>query len=245
MALPGEVDAYVRELARRWGEAFDGGLVGLYVHGSAAMGGWTLPLSDVDVLAVIGRTATAEEKVSAAAVVLGPALVAPGAGLEFSVVTTASLATVSERPPFELHGSTGHGAKVIDGEGHPGDPDLVLHYAVSRERGVAVVGPPVSSVFPVVPRAMVIRGLVDELGWAREHAPVRYQVLNALRAWAYAETGRLLSKFEAVGWAEGRGRYVELARAAWRAQVGEVVEVDADEVAELLDEAAEAIGRAS
>ena len=220
MALPPEVEAYARELAARWAAVFDHGLLGVYVHGSAAMSGWTLPLSDVDVLAVLDGPATRAQKDRAAAAIADPEFRAPGAGLEFSIVARSGLSKLNDRPPFELHGATGGGLKIVDGEGHRGDPDLVLHYAVCRERGVAVAGPPPTEMFPVVPREMLLKGVADELDWAVQHAPPRYQVLNALRAWAYAEDGVLLSKFEAVAWARERGNFASLAEAAWEAQAG-------------------------
>ena len=61
--------------------------------------------------------------------------------------------------------------KVVDGHGHPGDPDLVLHFAICRALGFTV--------FAHVPHRLVMARLADELTWAVEHAPPAYAVLNA------------------------------------------------------------------
>ena len=152
---------------------------------------------------MVSRSLRPDEKRGAAEALA--ALPAPGAGLELSIVTEASLKSVPERPRFELHVTTGSDAKVVDGERHRGDSDLVMHYAVCRERGVAVLGPPAAEVFPPVPRAMLLASFIEEVAWGLEHAPMRYAVLNACRAWAFAEGAGLLSKVEGAEWALTRG----------------------------------------
>jgi predicted nucleotidyltransferase len=221
-SVPPPVWDYAREVAAAIAGAADGALVGAYLHGSGAMGGWHTELSDVDLLAVVSRSLHPEQKRESAKAI--GELSAPGAGLEFSIVTRASLKDVRERPPFELHVTTGADAKVIDGKGHRGDSDLVMHYAVCRERGVAVLGPPPAEVFPVVPRAVLLAAFVEELAWGLEHAPVRYAVLNACRAWAFAEGAGLLSKVEGAEWALTRGALemgqADAIRSALAAQAG-------------------------
>jgi hypothetical protein len=98
-------------------------LVGLYLHGSAAMRAWTPTRSDVDLLAVVARSLTPSERRD-----IGEALLAmpsPGVGLEVSMVTA---------PPFELH-VAGAEDRMVDGSGH-GDDDLLAHFAMTRARGV-------------------------------------------------------------------------------------------------------------
>jgi hypothetical protein len=169
-SVPPPVWEYARAVAASLAGASDGALVGLYLHGSGAMGGWHPERSDVDLLGVVSRSLRPDEKRGAAEALA--ALPAPGAGLELSIVTEASLKSVPERPRFELHVTTGSDAKVVDGERHRGDSDLVMHYAVCRERGVAVLGPPAAEVFPPVPRAMLLASFIEEVAWGLEHAPM-------------------------------------------------------------------------
>lgn len=125
-------------------------------------------------------------------------------GLELSVVTRQSaLQPCWPAPRFELHVTTApEDSKVVDGHGRPGDPDLVLHYAICRAAGLLVGGDPrPREVFGSVPRRIVLERLVDELAWAVEHAPSEYVVLNACRAWRYAQEGDLVSKVDGGRWA--------------------------------------------
>ena len=98
--------------------------------------------------------------------------------------------------------------KVVDGHGHPGDLDLVLHFAVCRRLD--------PDVFAEVPRPLVLNQVADELAWAAEHNPTEYAVLNACRAWRYTVDGSLVSKVDGGHWAETRlaGPDLALVRAA-------------------------------
>jgi predicted nucleotidyltransferase len=203
--------AYASEIAQRLRSILSDRLAGLYLHGSAALGGWNPEQSDVDLLGVSTETIGSNTAEAIAAALTE--LEAPGKGLEFSLVTLPSLAGISPRPPFELHVATGADARVVSGAGHPGDADLVLHYAVCRARGVTVCGPQPGEVFPDIPRALALMAMLDELSWGLDHAPARYAVLNACRAWAFAEGKGILSKIEGGLWAIETGRHGAVARA--------------------------------
>ena len=190
------------------------------------MGGWHEPLSDVDLLAVVDRALSSEEKSTVASGLSG--LPAPGTGLECSLVTRSSLEPLVPSPRFELHITTGADAKVVDGAGHPGDSDLVMHFAVCRERGVAISGPPPNELFPEVPRLMLLEAFHDELAWGLANAPARYAVLNACRAWAFADEDRLLSKVEGGDWAIARGFEPPIVGAALAAQRGNEVTISGE-----------------
>ena len=115
--------------------------------------------------------------------------------------------------------------KVVDGHGHPGDLDLVLHFAVCHALGY---GP-----FAEVPPSLVLTQVADELGWAAEHNPSEYAVLNACRAWRYAVDGALVSKVDGGRWAERRltGSERTLVRDALALQSGrETAPLDPDVV---------------
>lgn len=197
-----------------------GWLVGGYLHGSAVLGGWHPEVSDVDLLVVVGDwPAAALDTVGDALAALLPRC--PGRGLELSVVHERAAATPAEPWPFLLHvDSTGPAPRRVAGSELPGDPDLLLHYAVTRLHGLAVCGPPPAEVFGAVPRAAVLAALRDELDWAVDHGAGPYVVLNALRAMAYAQEGVLLSKVEAGRRALSADPGSDAVRRALRAQQG-------------------------
>ena len=239
-ASPG-LAAYCGSVATTLRAILGESLSGLYLHGSGAMGGWVAELSDVDLLAVSDQPLSADEKQAVASALTSRDLPAPGVGLEFSLVWTASFEPMTPTPGFELHITTGVEPKVVDGAGHPGDPDLVMHYAVCRGRGVAILGPPPHLIFPEVPRQMLLQALADEVVWGLESAPLRYAVLNACRAWAFAQKGRLLSKIEGGAWALGRGAEVDAVLSALAAQRGDDAAIDRGAAERLVAQARKAL----
>jgi Nucleotidyltransferase domain len=141
------IEAYLTELTRRFGDLLGENLVGVYLHGSAALGDFSPKRSDLDVVAVVDRPLSAREKEAIAET--SRSCPASG-GLELHVVHECTIKP-AEAPRFELHLGSG---KVVDGSGHPGDADLPAHFAILREHGRALVGPPPASVFPPIPRAI-------------------------------------------------------------------------------------------
>jgi streptomycin 3"-adenylyltransferase len=200
--LPAEVLAYVSGLASALDAACPGP-TGVYLHGSAALGGFRPAGSDVDVLAVVaGPMPRGEQKALGARLAAVPGC--PGVGLEMSVITAPTTAAWREGR-FQVHVNTTESEPtVVPGGRHGRDPDLILHCAVCRERAVAVTGPPPAEVFDRVPRRVVLAAMVADLQWAKRRAPTRYAVLNACRAKRYADEGLLVSKVDGGEWFLGR-----------------------------------------
>jgi len=201
MHLQRKIMGFSRDVGRRLDRALGENLIGLYLHGSATMGAFQYLRSDFDMLAVVERPLTKDEQRVVAELLMDPEMPCPGSGLELSIVTDASLDVESHSPPFELHLCTVPEARTfVDGHGHPGDPDLLIHYAVAREKGRAIIGPPPEEMFPLIPRSWVLEAMADELGWALANATPGYAVLNAVRALRYAYTGDFVSKQEGAYW---------------------------------------------
>jgi len=188
-------------LAAAVAERCGGALVAAYLHGSSALGGWVAERSDVDVLFV-----AADDLAPAAIAPVGELLVAssaacPGRGLECSLVTAGPAANPSPPWPFVLHVASDlggeHAPRLYLGAERPGDPDLLMHYAVCREAGIALAGPPPRQVIGPVDRQVILGYLADELAWGLTHAPENYAVLNACRALVYLADGQIVSKVAA------------------------------------------------
>lgn len=168
------------------------GLVGVYVHGSAALGGFG-PASDLDVLVV----AEGDADWSA----LGSRILAECGGprpLELSVVDACHCGAPARPWPYRLHVNSGESRFGLGRD--RGDPDLIAHHAVARVAGIAVVGRPAADVFGPVARGELVEYFRDELRSAVEDADQRYAVLNACRAVAYAEVEAVLSKVAGGQW---------------------------------------------
>ncbi len=196
-----KVIGFTKDVQRRIQSTIGDDLLAAYLHGSAAMEAFQYERSDIDMLAISNRELTDEERLALVDLLMDPEMPCPGTGLEFSLVTDESLDVASKSPAFEIHVTTDPAdRKFIDGRGHAGDPDLILHYAMCAARGRAVFGPPPEEILPVVPREWVLEAMIDELDWAIENAEAHYAILNACRALQYAETGELVSKLEGGHW---------------------------------------------
>jgi hypothetical protein len=197
-----EVEAghYVEAVAAALEEVLREALVGIYVHGSLALGGFVPERSDVDMLVLTSRSLTNQEKQEVANRTSQASLPCPGLGLELSVVTVEGIRDPSKRVPFEVHVDTKSG-RTVDGAAHHGDSDLALHFAVCRAAGIALRGPHPRQVFPEVPRSWLLEGFAAELAWAEEHADWGNGFLNACRNWRYLEEGKIGSKLEGAAWA--------------------------------------------
>jgi Domain of unknown function (DUF4111) len=205
-------ERYATDVAGVLGGVLGPDLTGVYLHGSAVLGGFDARRSDVDILVVSEGAMTAGQQAAAAEALSEERLPGPAAGLELSVVTLAAARHPVARPAFELHLTTGPGdRKVVDGHGHGGDPDLVLHFAVCRAAG-RLLGPGrlADQVLAPVPGELVRAQLASELHWAiglrsgAEPYPGEYAVLNACRAWRYTVDGTLVSKIDGGEWALSR-----------------------------------------
>ncbi|MFI7642817.1 aminoglycoside adenylyltransferase domain-containing protein [Nonomuraea sp. NPDC049400] len=194
---------YISNVASAMAAVLGSRLVGVYLHGSAVLGGFDARRSDIDVLAVCEHPMTADEQAAAAERLSTDRLPCPAHGLELSVVTLPVTRHPTAQPPFELHVTTApDDTKVVDGHEHEGDPDLVLHFAVCHQAG-RLVGPGrvPAEVFAPVAHDLIMARLVPELRWAAEHAPGEYAVLNACRAWRFAADATLVSKIDGGQWA--------------------------------------------
>jgi hypothetical protein len=207
----GEVNRAVERLLAGTGEALGDGLVGLYLHGSLALGDFYPPASDVDFLA-----ATAGPVEEPAFGRLG----ALHADLKAAGGWTARLEGVY-LPPAALrrHDPAGGRLPTVGsdwdfGLGRPG-PTWVLDRWVTRERGVVVTGPdPRELIDPIGPdalRAAVRASLLEgwagwarDPGWLRPRAYQAFAVLTMCRDLYALEHGVVVSKPVAAAWAGRR-----------------------------------------
>lgn len=208
---PPAVRGQLRELQRGLLAALGEGLVGIYLHGSLALGGFNPEQSDLDLLAVTEGPLTAESKRRLIEVLLR--LSGKPRPIEISFLGRGDLRPWRHPTPYQLHYGENWRSRyeeLLDTEARweqseqqPTDPDLAAHITVLRERGVRLQGRPIREVFPEVPRADYIDSIVQDFYWAKERLgedPV-YFVLNACRVYAYLKEGRILSKVEAGAWA--------------------------------------------
>lgn len=202
-SLPLTVQKYLRDLAAAVERHCGGELFGVYLHGSAAFGHFVSSSSDLDLLIVVRRDFSLDEELfDHLARISQPVEVL---GLEVSVLTSDDIAAKSLARPFRSHfWISADEQRFVIGTDHPGDSDLVLHFAVCNSNGIAILGPPASETFPAPGRPEILQALVGELEWAKENDSRINAVLNATRAWRYLEESVMSSKLSGWLWARER-----------------------------------------
>lgn len=214
-----ETQSQLRRLVEEMERLLDGNLIGIYLHGSLAMGCFNPRTSDIDLLAVTDHAIPAGTK--SAMVALFLSLSGAPHPIEISSVCRRAIRPWHYPTPFDLHYSETWRARYektlahASGMAGPGsvpsihasqtDTDLAAHIGVTRERGVVLSGQPIEAVLPIVPERDFRASLLSDLRWARERLDMdeglHYGVLNACRACAYLRERRIYSKSEGAQWA--------------------------------------------
>lgn len=183
-------------------------LVGIYVHGSIALGGFHWTNSDIDFLAVVKRRLTFEEKQKLMESIVSIHKRANPRGLEMSIVREKYCKEPVFPVPFELHFSGGtlgwyqrepeEYCKNMIGE----DSDLGAHMAVIKQSGIVLYGEPVDAVFGDIPENIYRESVMSDLEDARENCmdDFAYHTLNLCRTIAYLEDGIIRSKKAGGEW---------------------------------------------
>ena len=192
------VDDYLAELTRRTREVLGDELVGVYVGGSYAMGGYRHGQSDLDVSVVVEGPLADETKHALVAALRHEALPCPARGLELVVYPRATVERQTGAPGFELNLNTGeHYPFRADFE--PGDIEsfwFAIDRSILREHGARLHGPPAAKLFAEIPRGTVAPQLAESIRWHRGDA-TENAVLNIARSQHYLDTGHWISKPEA------------------------------------------------
>lgn len=189
-------------------QIFEEKLVGIYLHGSIAMGCFNPEKSDIDLLFVINKEITDEEKLEFMNVVVKLNENAPKKGLELSVVKQEVCQPFRYPTPFELHFSPMHlDWFKNDPKGYVEnmkgiDKDLAAHLTVIREFGIVLYGAEIPDVFAEVPKEDYFDSIFEDIQAAKEDilsAPM-YIVLNLCRVLAAIQDGVVLSKEQGGAW---------------------------------------------
>jgi predicted nucleotidyltransferase len=250
VTAPAAVRAQLERLTSALQATVGEALVGLYVHGSLALGCFNETTSDIDVLGVTERALTEDEKLALVEVFLEISL--DPYSVEADVVSVVQLQDWRHPSPFELHYSEWRrdrwtaDPRATLASFPAENADLAAHVTVVRERGIALVGPSAESVFPKVPDADFRDSLLRDLEWSRTADPAVYGILSPCRIWATLGTGELHSKASGARWALSRlpeelRPMVEGALASYNG-AGEAIEVDEDGRRRLIDFVDERVG---
>lgn len=184
-------------------------LVGVYLHGSLAMGCFNPQRSDIDLIIVVNKSLSDSTKREYMEMVVEHNTQGPAKGIEMSVVLRSVCKPFIYPTPYELHFSTGHldwwkenpdeYIRELKGK----DKDLAAHFTIINNRGKCLYGLPIKEVFGEVPAS----NYMDSIWYDVEHAKKEikyfpmYLILNLARVLAFKENGLVLSKKEGAEWA--------------------------------------------
>ena len=183
-------------------------VVGAYLHGSAVLGGLR-PTSDVDVLVVVERPTTSEERRALVDRILeisgSRARRGPARPVELTVVVQEEVYPWRYPPRAELQ----YGEWLRDAyEGGPvpgpePSPDLAPLITMALAGNHPLVGPPPAEVLDPVPLPDLRRAIVEGVpGLLADLATdTRNVLLTLARIWVTLATGEILPKDAAADWA--------------------------------------------
>lgn len=178
-------------------------LVGVCFVGSIALGGYVKGESDLDILAVCRRPVDEQTKEALAKQLLAATTDCPARGLEFTLYRLDVVSSLPHQADFEINVNGGprmpHLVQSADEQ-----PAFwyIIDRAVAHRHGTAIVGPRPDAVVADVPRNLLLEAMRESMRWHREHEKATlYSVLNACRAWRFAEEDVLGSKLEGAQWA--------------------------------------------
>lgn len=205
-----DLRGYVLESVALFERRLGRSLIGVYLHGSLAMGCFHRPTSDLDLLVVVREGLAPDDRRALAHDLLELSAHRPAPGdLELSVLRLADTRHVTHPSPYELHYSASWrdriGGGKVDWASHATDVDLAAHLAVVRARGVCLQGARISDVFGPVSQADYLDSVKQDIDaiLAGDHlfdAPC-YGVLNCCRFLQLLRGGEVSSKAESTVWA--------------------------------------------
>lgn len=184
--VDGDINEWTTDIIERLGQL--PGLVGVYLHGSLAMGGFYRPKSDLDLLVVADSPLADDHRLALATDMLRLFDRRPiVGGVELSVMLRDDVEVFEHPAPYEFHFGEEWADNVRRGGSGPRgtDPDLAAHCTVVQSRGVALVGPPPDVLFAAVPRWAYLDAVLDDLRWILDGGILEspfYGVLNICRS---------------------------------------------------------------
>lgn len=198
---PADIRAQVLTLAEVLRDRLEGSLVGVYLHGSLALGCCNPRQSDLDVLALTTHPVPPDRRAELFRL-LKERSRAP-LPLEISILVQRDLEPWSHPAPYDLHYSELYRGRIEAGEvpGPGRDIDLAAHLTVTRRHGITIVGSSASQALPPVPWADYAHSILADFDECVRQLTQTYAVLSMARVWATLATGQVHSKESGARWA--------------------------------------------
>lgn len=183
--------------------------IGVYLHGSLAMGGFNPAHSDIDLIAVTDEALTGKAKRALVQLFLTHS--SQPYPIEISFLNQAQLQTWQHPSPYDFHFSEHWRARYEEVGEEPEfyvqeeietDWDLAAHLTIMHKFGICIRGKPIQDTFPIIPKADYVSAILVDYKECLEtiHVKPVYGILNGLRVYWYLKEGNISSKKEAGDW---------------------------------------------
>ena len=204
-----EIDELIDSFVERSKDILKENLVGVYLHGSLAMGCFNPQRSDIDLIIVVNEPLTDSVKKEYMEMVVEHNARSTKKGIEMSVVLRKVCKPFVYPTPYELHFSAGHldwykeNPDEYIREMNGTDKDLAAHFTIINSRGKCLYGLPIKEVFAEVPSGDYMDSIWYDVQHAKKEIKYfpKYLILNLARVLAYKEEKLVLSKKEGGEWA--------------------------------------------
>lgn len=202
------LDNITKKFVEQSQSVLEDNLVGIYLHGSAAMGCFNEKKSDIDLIVVVNADISDEVKRRYMDMVVELNAYAPKKGIEMSIVRKDVCKPFIYPTPFELHFSNTHlewyqtkPSDYID-KMNGTDKDLAAHFTIICHRGKCLCGREIKDVFEEVRREFYFDSIWCDIEDAEKEimGNPAYMILNLCRVLAYKENKLILSKQEGGKW---------------------------------------------
>lgn len=205
-----EIKEFLNALIRKMHLQLESQIVGVYLHGSLAMGSFNPARSDIDLLVVTETPmgmATKKKLVSLFLKQSGNPF-----PVEVSFLNVSQLVEWKFPTPYDFHFSeywreryeldVAHGTNACLAREEKFDIDLAAHLMILNHRGICLEGQPIHEIFPPVPKADYLASILDDYADCLEriHEKPVYSMLNLIRVYWYIKEGEICSKKEAGVW---------------------------------------------
>jgi predicted nucleotidyltransferase len=193
-------------IVERYKNILDKNLVGIYLHGSLAMGCYTTS-SDIDFIALVKESIDIVTKKA----IIGSIITLknlPEKGIEMSIALEKHAKEFIYPTPFELHYSDSHKDRYISDSnyicGGSMDKDLAAHFTIIKHKGICLCGKRIEEAFSDVPRKYYIDSIISDIAHAKEDIIENtvYITLNLCRVLYYIKENVICSKLDAGIWAK-------------------------------------------
>lgn len=200
-----EVNYFVKKIMNQIQDIIGDNIVGYYLHGSLAIGGFNPKSSDIDLLVVTKNAVPYNEKVMLTKLFLQASK--NPFPIEISFMNKSQLEKWVYPPAYDYHYSEYWRVRFEDSKEkwlleENTDADLAAHITIINYKGICLKGQSIKDVFPPIPTADYIASILGDYNDCIrniEQTPV-YSILNTLRVFRFLKEGAISSKMEAGEW---------------------------------------------